>query len=102
MSKFDYATQAELFALTSRKSKPRSVGYRRFDKAAEAIRFAIEELPPELLVTAYLEVDEQRFDGAAIRRLYESAEYPLRKIPDAQVLRGTGGQPRSKSHATGR
>jgi hypothetical protein len=53
------------------------MGYRRFGKAAEAIRFAIEELAPELLVGAHLEVEEGRFDSEGIRRLYEHAEYPL-------------------------
>ena len=77
MTAFNYGTQAELFPTRARKSKPRSFGYKRFDKAAEAIRFAIEELPPDLLVGAYLEVDEARFNYQAIRQLYESADYPL-------------------------
>jgi hypothetical protein len=77
MTTFDYSTQAELFPTRARKSKPRSFGYKRFDKAADAIRFAIEELPPDLLVGAYLEVDEARFNYQGIRQLYESADYPL-------------------------
>jgi hypothetical protein len=77
MSTFDYSTQAELFPTRARNSKPRSFGYKRFAKAADAIRFAIEELPPAMLVGAYLEVDEARYNYQAIRELYESADYPL-------------------------
>jgi hypothetical protein len=74
---FDYASSAELFPTRSRKARRTPISYKRFDRAADAVRFAIEELPPDLLLGAYLEVDEQRFDGAAIRRLYESTDYPL-------------------------
>jgi hypothetical protein len=82
---FDYDTAAELFEVRGRISRRRSCGYRRFDRAAEAIRFAVEDLAPEQLAGAYLEVDEARFDGNAIRRLYDSAEFPL--------ARRTAGQP---------
>jgi hypothetical protein len=62
------------------------MGYRRFDTAADAIRFAIEELSPGLLIGAHLEVDEERFDSEGMRRLYEHADYPLarstRRQPD--------------------
>jgi hypothetical protein len=34
-------------------------------------------LPPELLLGASLEVDEERFDGEAIRELYDSEDFPL-------------------------
>lgn len=77
MTAFDYAAEAELFPARNWRSKSRGVGYKRFTAAADAIRFAIEELPPEFLLGAYLEVEEERFDGSGIRRLYESTEYPL-------------------------
>jgi hypothetical protein len=76
MSSFDYTAPAELFPSRSRKAK-RPMGYRRFPSAADAVRFAIEELDPELLLGATLEVDEERFDGDGIRQLYDSARYPL-------------------------
>ena len=55
----------------------RSIAYKRFARAADAIRFAIEELPSRLLIDTYLEVDEERYQGKDIRRLYESVDYPL-------------------------
>jgi hypothetical protein len=74
---FDYDTAAELFTSKGRAFKRQPLGYRRFARAADAIRFAIEDMPPQLLQTACLEVDEVRFDSQDIRRLYDSAAYPL-------------------------
>ena len=77
MGDFDYGAEAELFPGLARVSRRHPVGYRRFSRAAEAIRFAIEELPPESLAGSALEVGEERFDSRAMRRLYESSDYPL-------------------------
>lgn len=79
MSAFDFQAPAELFPARGRQMGRQVVSYRKFDSAAVAIRFAIEELDPTLLAGAVLEVDEERYDGNAIRGLYESAEYPLKR-----------------------
>jgi hypothetical protein len=74
---FDYDAEAELFSVRSQQSSRQASGYRRFGRAADAVRFAIEELPPEQLLRAHLEVEESRFDRNGIRRLYDAAEYPF-------------------------
>ena len=75
MEDFDYGAPADLFPSRSKKRSP--VGYRRFETAAEAIRFAIEVMPADFLLGTVLEVDEKRFDGPRIRELYDSTAYPL-------------------------
>ena len=78
---FDYAAQAELYPTRSYKRRAGSVKYKRFEVAAEAVRFAMEELPSQFLLGTYLEVEEERFDSRQIRSLYESRDYPLpRKV----------------------
>lgn len=77
MDAFDFEAEAELFPTRSRASRRQPVGYRRFARAADAIRYAIEEMPAEFLVGTFLEVNEERFDGREIRDLYERADYPL-------------------------
>jgi len=79
MNKFDYNAPAELFPSRNRKIASR-VKYRRFDTAADAIRFAVEELPEPLLLGATIEIDEERFGHKDIRALYESEDYPLKKV----------------------
>jgi hypothetical protein len=77
MTPFDYGAPAELFISKSKGSNRRPVNYRRFATGAEAIRFAIEELPATLQGGTVLEAGEERFDLAEIRSLYDSPHYPL-------------------------
>jgi hypothetical protein len=77
MTEFDYGAAAELFPSRRWRSGGRSFRYKRFAQASQAIRFAIEDLPAEYLVGAFLEVNELRYGSDDIRRLYQSAEYPL-------------------------
>jgi hypothetical protein len=74
---FSFKKSAELFPAAIRKKKRAGFAYRRFDTAADAVRFAIEELPADSLNGAYLQVDEARFDQNGIRSLYESCDFPL-------------------------
>ena len=77
MHEFDFFVEAELFPPRIRKRPGRRFGYRRFDSAAEAIRFAVEELPPDVLFGSIIEAAEERFGSKDIRKLYDSEAYPL-------------------------
>ena len=87
MTTFNYAAMAELYPTRSWKRRAGHVTYKRFELAAEALRFAMEELPSELLSGTYLEVGEERFNGRQIRSLYEDRKYPFpRKLPLSRPL----------------
>jgi hypothetical protein len=75
---FDYNAPAELFPSRTKRSNVQ-VKYRRFETAAEALQFAIEEMPPPVLLGAFLEVKEERFGAEEMRALYGNVAYPLRR-----------------------
>jgi hypothetical protein len=77
MSSFDYYAPAELFL--AKPAKGCRTKYRRFATAAEAIRYAVEELRTPKTYGAHLEVGDERFSSSEIQRLYEVEDYPLRK-----------------------
>lgn len=76
-TEFNFSQPAELFGGTPWTGRRAGITYRRFDTAAEAIRFAIEELSGPSGRSCILEVNETRFNHAEIRRLYGSRSYPL-------------------------
>jgi hypothetical protein len=74
---FDYGAPAELFMAKRKGGARQPLGYRRFATAAEAIRFAVEDFPAVRTLGAWMLVGDDRFDGDAIQRLYDSGDYPL-------------------------
>lgn len=97
MSNIDFTAEAELFPTRSWKARSRGITYKRFDKAAEAVRYAIEELPADCFLGTYLEVDETRFDSRGIRRLYESPNFPLPRAADGKGKRQSKSKSEPKS-----
>ncbi len=75
---FDYSAPAELFPSRNKKGGAR-ITYKRFDMAAEALRYAVEDMPGVALLGAYLEIAETRFGEQEIQQLYASDAYPLKR-----------------------
>ena len=82
MPAVDFSAPADLYPSRNR-SRKSPLRYMRFDTVAEAVRYAMEELPPDQLGGTMIEVDEDRFDAAGIGALYRSADYPLPR-PEGQ------------------
>jgi len=74
---FDYSAPAELFL--AKRTKSSRENYRRFATAAEAIRYAVEDLRTPRALGAWMQVGDERFNSDDILRLYDAGDYPLRK-----------------------
>ena len=91
-SSFDYDGRADLYPGRGQ-HRGKGLGYRRFDNAAQAIKYAIEEMPSAQAIGTVLEVNEQRFTMNGIVALYQHDAYPLRRgkaRPAAQVSAQAG------------
>ena len=76
---FNYAASAELFMPKRKRGARQPLSYRRFATAAEAIRFAVEELPAVRTLGPWMQVGDERFNSDDILRLYESTGDPRRR-----------------------
>lgn len=76
---FDYSRTAELYICSRGRETPRSMAFRRFEVAANAIRYLVEEVPRAEFAGTFMEVDDVRYLHTAIRELYDSSAYPLRR-----------------------
>ena len=74
MSSFDYTAPAELFL--SKPAKGSRTKYRRFATAAEALRYAVEDLRTPKAFGAWLQIGDERFNSIEIERLYEALRKP--------------------------
>jgi hypothetical protein len=77
MIAFDFQAPAELYWSAAQGPMRGPMRYRRFPSGAQAIRYAVEELPAALLRGSIVEVGEDRFDARQIRELYDCPAYPL-------------------------
>lgn len=75
--KFAYEAPAEIYSSGGTGARKHPVSYRRFQSSAEAIRFAVEELPQIMQRGTVMEVGDDRFEFPDIRALYDSKDYPL-------------------------
>jgi hypothetical protein len=75
----DYRMEALLYYAKSASTRQKALVFRRFPVAAEAIRFAVEELEPKVFNSCSLEVNDLQYFGREIRPLYDSGEFPLKR-----------------------
>jgi hypothetical protein len=79
MKIIDYSSPAELFMRRRKGRSGRRHSCRCFTTAAEAIRFAVEDLPAVRTLGACMNVGTEHFDADDIHGLYERPDYPLRR-----------------------
>jgi hypothetical protein len=77
MAPFDYNDPAELFL--SKRTR-RHTSYRRFATAAEAIRYAVEDVRTLRSLGVWMQVGDERFNSDEIQRLYDDVDYPPRRL----------------------
>ena len=82
----DYSAPAEIYARRPRMEK--GLFYRKFSSMAEALRFAIEDLPNGL-TSVLLEAEDVRLEGATIWAMYEAADYPLPRVEAGQEAKAS-------------
>lgn len=82
---FSYDQPADIYSTDGKAARKRPVSYRRFASSAEAIRFAVEQLPQIMQRGTVMEMGEDRYEFANIRALYESNRYPLQRDCDGEA-----------------
>ncbi len=89
MEKFAYDAPAEIFSIDRTAARKRPLTYRQFASSAEAIRFAIEQLPQPMQRGTVMEVEGDRIQITQIRALYDSQRYPLSRRDPQPMARSS-------------
>jgi hypothetical protein len=77
MSLSEFNEPAELYSgKTYRSGRSSGLKYRRFESLAEAVKFAVEQIPGQLNF-ATIDAGGTSYRAAEIRSLYGSDEFPL-------------------------
>lgn len=77
MSQNNFNSPAELYSSRNHRSGRFSgLKYRRFDTLAEAVKYAVEEIPAQLNF-ATINVGDASIRATEIRNLYGSSDFPL-------------------------
>ena len=100
MTRFDYRLPGEIFVPKFSGMRRSGLTYRRFETAAEAVRFAIETLPATALTACTVETDGKRLGSRELKALYADARYPLaRKAREGShsTRKAPHGTPQDKS-----
>jgi hypothetical protein len=74
---FDYDAPAGVFTRSAPGRRGGAAKYKRFDSAAEAIRYIIEEVPAPLWPGITVETGDETLDHRQILELYDSRGYPF-------------------------
>lgn len=79
MPDFNYDAPAEFYGWRGQGMRRGVVTYRRFTTAAEAIRYAIEDVSSAALGSCALEANGERIQGREILTLYANSKFPLQR-----------------------
>ena len=86
MAATDYKAPATVFVASNPLAGRERMIVRDFNTTAEAIRFVMEEIRPDL-DDARIDSTSQRLAGAQIRKAYESADFPRDRPSGDRVTR---------------
>lgn len=95
MTRFNYRLPGEIFIPKFSGTRRLGLTYRRFETAAEAVRFAVETLPTAALTACTVETDGGRLGSRELKALYADARYPL-----ARNANGGSHSTRKSSHGS--